>query len=306
MSPDGKPTVGFIGLGIMGKPMARNLLGAGYPLVVHNRSRGAVAELESEGARPAGSPREVAAESEIIVTMLPDSPDVELVVTVPDGLLDGVHEGQLLVDMSTINPLVSQALGVRLASRGCGMLDAPVSGGEEGAIQGILSIMVGGDEADFRRVSPLFEVMGRTVTRMGPLGSGGFTKLANQMIVASNLTAIGEALVFGTLAGVDPDRMVRALSGGMAGSRCLELKKDKILEGDFRPGFRIDLHAKDLGLVQRAASALNIPIPTTALVEQIFAAVRRAGGGVEDHSGVIRFFERLAGVEVRRKEETTS
>jgi 2-hydroxy-3-oxopropionate reductase len=307
MSGPGKlPTVGFIGLGIMGKPMARNLMRAGYPLVVHNRSQASVVELVGEGARRSNSPREVAASSDLVITMLPDSPDVELVVAGNDGVIEGARDGQLLIAMSTFNPLVSKDLGSRLAAKGCAMLDAPVSGGEEGAIQGILSIMVGGEESDFQRARGLFGVMGKTVTWMGPLGSGGFTKLANQMIVAANLTAIGEALVFGTLAGVDPEKMVRALSGGMAGSRCLELKHEKILAGDFRPGFRIDLHAKDLGLVQRAASALKIPIPTTALVEQIFAAVRRSGGGLEDHSAVIRFFERLGDVEVRREEDSSS
>jgi 2-hydroxy-3-oxopropionate reductase len=297
-----RPIVGFIGLGIMGKPMAANLLRAGFPLVVHNRSQGAVGELVRQGAVRRDSPRQVAASSDIVITMLPDSPDVESVVAGPDGLIDGLREGQLVVDMSTINPLVSQGLGARLAGRGSAMLDAPVSGGEEGAIQGTLSIMVGGEESDFRRACPLLEVMGRTVTLIGPLGSGGFTKLANQMIVAVNLAAIGEALVFGAAAGVDPERMIRALSGGMAQSRCLELKKDKILEGDFAPGFRIDLHSKDLGLVQRAASSLRVPIPTTALVEQFFAALRKRGCGGEDHSGIVKFFEQLAGVEVRRSE----
>jgi 2-hydroxy-3-oxopropionate reductase len=296
-----KPRVGFIGLGIMGKPMARNLVRAGYPLIVHNRSQTALDELAADGAEVRATPREVAGTSEIVITMLPDSPDVEAVVLGEAGLLGGLAPGRLLVDMSTINPLVSGSLGARLREKGASMIDAPVSGGEEGAIGGLLSIMAGGEEADFERARPLFEVMGKTITHMGPLGSGGFTKLANQMIVAINLSAIGEALAFGAAAGVDPERMIRALSGGMAGSRCLELKKDRILTGDFSPGFRIDLHAKDLGLVRDAASALRVPVPTTALVEQFFAALRRRGSGGEDHSGIVKFFESLTGVEVRAR-----
>ena len=300
MSDDtARPVIGFIGLGIMGKPMARNLARAGYSLVVHNRSHGSVDELCRLGARRAGSPREVAASSGIVITMLPDSPDVEEVVAGPAGLLGGFGAGQLLIDMSTINPLVSRELGSRLASRGGSMLDAPVSGGEEGAIKGILSIMVGGEASDFDRARPLFEVMGGTITHIGPLGSGGFTKLANQIIVAINLAAIGEALVFGARAGVDPERMIRALAGGMAGSRCLEQKAPKILAGDFTPGFRIDLHAKDLRLVHAAAGSLMAPVPTTALVEQFFAALRRQDCGGDDHSGIVKFFENLAGIEVR-------
>ncbi len=297
MSVDTK--VGFVGLGIMGKPMARNLLNAGYPLTVHNRSRASVDELSHEGSIRARSPRQVADAADIIITMLPDSPDVESVALGPDGLIEGAREGQLLVDMSTINPLVSQKIGAALYVRGVSMLDAPVSGGEPGAIDGILSIMVGGELSDFERARPLFEVMGRTITHMGSLGSGGFTKLANQIIVALNLTAIGEGLVFGARAGVDPRKMIQALSGGMAASRCLEQKSEKILSGDFEPGFKIDLHQKDLGLVQAAAAALGVPVPTTALVQQFFRAMQARSHGADDHSGIIQFFEGLAGTEVR-------
>jgi 2-hydroxy-3-oxopropionate reductase len=292
-------TVGFIGLGTMGKPMARNLIEAGFPLVVHNRSQGSVDELVKAGASSASSASEVAERSEIIVTMLPNSPDVDLVVLGADGLREGVRAGQLLIDMSTINPLVSRKLGEALATRSVGMLDAPVSGGEQGAIDGILSIMAGGEPEHFARAVPLFEVMGKTMTHMGPLGSGGFTKLANQMIVAINLSAIGEALVFGARSGVDPRKMVQALSGGLAGSRCLDQKAEKILSGDFSPGFKVDLHAKDLGLIHEAAASIGVPIPTTSLVQQFFAALRVRDRGGYDHSGVITFFEDLAGVEVR-------
>jgi 2-hydroxy-3-oxopropionate reductase len=294
-----KPTVGFIGLGIMGKPMALNLVTAGYPLVVHNRSQESVDVLVGAGAVRAGAPREVASGSDIIVTMLPDSPDVERVVSGEGGLFGGMRKEHLLVDMSTINPIVSRKIGKELAVRGASMLDAPVSGGEQGAIDGILSIMVGGTAQDFERARPLFDVMGKTITHIGDLGSGGFAKLANQIIVAINLTAIGEALVLGARSGVDPEKMIQALSGGMAASRCLEMKGPKILSGDFAPGFKVDLHAKDLRLVHEAADALGVPVPTTALVEQYFSALRARDRGGEDHSAVIRFFEDLAGIEVR-------
>lgn len=294
-----QPTIGFIGLGIMGKPMARNLLKAGFPLVVHNRSRAKVDELARDGARAAASSREVAAAADVVITMLPNSPDVELVALGPDGIREGAKRGQLFIDMSTINPIVSQKIAKELAPAGVAMVDAPVSGGEKGAIDGALSIMAGGEPQDFERALPIFNAMGKTITHMGPPGSGGFTKLANQIIVAINLTAIGEALVFGTKAGVDPRKMVRALAGGLAGSKCLDQKSEKILSGDFAPGFKIDLHSKDLNLIQDAARSIGAPIPTAALVEQFFAMLRVRHRGGLDHSGVITLFEDLADVQVR-------
>ncbi len=292
--------IGFIGLGIMGKPMALNLVRAGYAIVAHSRSRGPVDELVRAGATPADSPAEVAARVDVVITMLPDSPDVESVVAGGNGIAVGLRPDSLLIDMSTINPLVSQRLGKQVSERGARMLDAPVSGGEQGAIEGILSIMVGGETEDFERARPVFEVLGRTITHMGSLGSGGFTKLANQVIVALNLTAIGEALVLGARSGVDPEKMVQALSGGMAASRCLEMKGPRILDGNFTPGFKLDLHAKDLRLVHQVAEALGVALPTTAIVEQYFTALRRQGRGGEDHSAVIRLFEEFAGIEVRK------
>jgi 2-hydroxy-3-oxopropionate reductase len=292
--------VGFIGLGIMGKPMAKNLLRAGFALVVHNRSRGSVEELAKLGASPANSPREVASAVDVIVTMLPNSPDVEAVALGNGGIREGTNRGQLFIDMSTINPIVSQKIAKELGSLGVSMVDAPVSGGEKGAIEAALSIMAGGEPQDFERALPLFQAMGKTITHMGPLGSGGFTKLANQIIVAINLTAIGEALVFGAKAGVDSQKMIRALSGGLAGSKCLDQKTEKILNGDFAPGFKIDLHSKDLSLIQEASRSVGAPIPTAALVEQFFAALRVRGRGGLDHSGVITLFEDLAGVQVRK------
>jgi 2-hydroxy-3-oxopropionate reductase len=294
------PRVGFIGLGIMGKPMARNLIKAGFPLTVHNRSRAKVDELVKDGAAAAASPKEIASVADIIITMLPNSPDVELVALSPNGLKDGAKAGQLLIDMSTINPIVSQKIAGELGRVGVAMVDAPVSGGEKGAIDGTLSIMAGGNPEDFERALPVFNALGKTITHMGPLGAGGFTKLANQIIVAINLTAIGEALVFGTKAGVDPQKMVRALSGGLAGSKCLDQKSEKILTGDFAPGFKVDLHFKDLNLIQDAARSVGVPIPTAAFVEQLFAALRVRGRGGLDHSSIITIFEDLAGTQARK------
>jgi 2-hydroxy-3-oxopropionate reductase len=295
-----QPKIGFIGLGIMGKPMAKNLIKAGYSLVVHNRSRTKVDELVKDGATPAASPKEVASAVDVIITMLPNSPDVELVALGPSGLKEGAKRGQLFIDMSTINPIVSQKIARDLSSIGISMIDAPVSGGEKGAIEATLSIMAGGETQDFERALPIFNALGKTITHMGPLGTGGFTKLANQIIVAINLTAIGEALVFGTKAGVDPQKMIRALSGGLAGSKCLDQKSEKILSGDFAPGFKIDLHSKDLNLIADAARSVGVPIPTAAFVEQLFAALRVRDRGGMDHSAVITIFEDLAGIQVRR------
>ena len=297
-----QPKIGFIGLGIMGKPMAKNLMKTGYSLVVHNRSRAKVDELVKAGATAATSPKEVASAVDVIITMLPNSPDVELVALGPNGIKEGAKRGQLFIDMSTINPIVSQNVAQELSAAGVAMVDAPVSGGEKGAIDATLSIMAGGESEDFERALPIFNALGKTITHMGALGSGGFTKLANQIIVAINLTAIGEALVFGTKAGVDPQKMIRALSGGLAGSKCLDQKSEKILSGDFAPGFKIDLHSKDLNLIADAARSVGVPIPTAAFVEQLFAALRVRGRGGLDHSGVITLFEDLAGVQVRRGE----
>src|SRR6185295_3238464 len=229
-------------------------------------------------------------------------PDVELVALGANGILEGAQRGQLFIDMSTINPIVSQKIAKELFEAGVAMVDAPVSGGEKGAVDAALSIMAGAELKDFERALPVFNALGKTITHMGPLGAGGFTKLANQIIVAINLTAIGEALVFGTKAGVNPEKMIRALAGGLAGSKCLDQKSEKILSGDFAPGFKIDLHSKDLNLITDAARSVGVPIPTAAFIEQMFAALRVRGRGGLDHSGVITFFEDLAGVQVRREE----
>jgi 2-hydroxy-3-oxopropionate reductase len=286
--------LGFIGLGIMGRPMAKNLLKAGYPLVVHNRSKKALDELAAAGARVAASPQAVAGQVEILITMLPNSPDVELVALGSGGIVDGSKPGLIYVDMSTISPLVSQKVGKTLEARGVRVLDAPVSGGEKGAIEGTLSIMVGGDKATFEAVLPVLQAMGKTITLLGPLGSGGFTKLANQIIVATNLTALGEALTLAKKAGLDRELTLKALGGGLAGSRCLEQKAPNYLSNTYNPGFKIDLHYKDLGLIMEAARALGVPLPSTAVVQELFSALRARGRGGLDHSAVITLLDDLA------------
>jgi 2-hydroxy-3-oxopropionate reductase len=288
--------IGFIGLGIMGRPMAKNLLKAGYPLVVHSRSRGSVDEIASAGAKVGSSPRDVAAQSDVLITMLPNSPDVELVALGRDGIIEGARPGLLFVDMSTISPIVSKKVGEALAAKSVKMLDAPVSGGERGAIDGVLSIMVGGDKAVFDAVLPIFQAMGKTITHLGPLGFGGFTKLANQIIVAVNLTALGEALTLAKKAGLDRDLTLTALAGGLAGSKCLDQKKPNYLADTYNPGFKIDLHFKDLGLIMESARALGVPLPTTAVVQELFSALRVKGRGGLDHSGVITLLEDIAGL----------
>jgi 2-hydroxy-3-oxopropionate reductase len=288
-------TIGFIGLGIMGRPMAKNLLKAGYPLVVHSRSRGPVDDVVKAGATAASSPKDVASRCDVLITMLPNSPDVEQVALGKDGIIEGAKAGLIFVDMSTISPIVSQKIGKALAAKGVKMLDAPVSGGEKGAIDAALSIMVGGDKATFDAVLPIFQKMGKTITLLGPLGFGGFTKLANQIIVAVNLTALAEALTLGKKAGLDRELLLTALAGGLAGSKCLDQKKPNYVAGTYNPGFKIDLHFKDLGLIMESARTLGVPLPATAVVQELFNAMRVKGRGGLDHSGIITLLEDLAG-----------
>ncbi len=276
--------------------MARNLIKAGYPLVVHNRSRAAVDELQGAGAKAATSPRGVAAQCDVLITMLPNSPDVEQVVLGKDGIIEGARRDLVFTDMSTISPIVSQRIGRALEPKGVRMLDAPVSGGEKGAIEGTLSIMVGGDKSVFDGVLPILQAMGKTITHLGPLGSGGFTKLANQIIVAVNLTALAEALTMARKAGLDRELTLKALAGGLAGSKCLDQKSANYVQGSYKPGFKIDLHYKDLGLIMEAARALGVPLPATAVVQELFNALRVKGRGGLDHSAVITLLEDLAGV----------
>jgi 2-hydroxy-3-oxopropionate reductase len=276
--------------------MAKNLLKAGYPLVVHSRSEGPVQELVGAGAKAVSSCRDVAAQVDVLITMLPNSPDVELAALGKDGIIEGARRGLLYLDMSTISPLVSQKVGTALAEKGVRMLDAPVSGGEKGAVEATLSIMVGGDRADLDPAMPVLQAMGKTITHLGPLGAGGFTKLANQIIVAVNLTALGEALTLARKAGLDRELTLKALGGGLAGSKCLEQKTPNYLASTYNPGFKVDLHFKDLGLIMEASRALGVPLPCTAMVQELFNALRVKGKGGLDHSGVITLLEELAGL----------
>jgi 2-hydroxy-3-oxopropionate reductase len=292
---EGAP-IGFIGLGIMGKPMARNLAKAGYDLVVYNRSRDDVDTLLAEGDQfqAAASAREVAERTKAIITMLPDSPDVRDVVFGENGVLQAVDKGHLLVDMSTIAPVTAVEVDAALRERGARALDAPVSGGDKGAIAGTLSIMVGGDAEDFQRAMPLFEAMGKTIVHVGNAGAGQIVKACNQVVVAINYAAVSEALVLGAKAGVDPEKIVQVLSGGLAASRVLELKGPTMVAHQFEPGFRVDLHRKDLGIARSTAGENSAPLPVTAVVSQLFEAAAAAGKGDRDHSALVTVYEELA------------
>ena len=288
--------IGFIGLGIMGRPMARNLIRAGYELVVHSRSQGPVDDLvnESNAATAANSPREVAEQAKMVITMLPDSPDVHTVVFGENGLLEGMGEGSLLIDMSTIAPATAIEIEAALREKGAGAVDAPVSGGEPGAINAALSIMAGGSEADFERAKPLFEALGKTIVHVGGPGAGQTVKACNQIVVAITYAAVSEALVLGSKAGVDPAKVVQVLSGGLAGSKILELKGAGMVGHNFQPGFRINLHRKDLGIANASGKEFGVPLPVTALVTQMFEALAIAGRGDLDHSAFLTLIEDLA------------
>jgi 2-hydroxy-3-oxopropionate reductase len=283
--------VGFVGLGIMGAAMAGNLLEAGHELVVHNRTRTKAEQLISYGARVADSPREVAEVSDIIITMLPGPPEVEEVVAGEGGLLEGATRGSLIVDMSTSSPLLARELTHAARERGVGMLDAPVSGGDVGARDGTLSIMVGGEDDDFERARPLFEVMGETVVHVGGAGAGQVVKACNQIVVALVIEAIAEALVLGSKAGVAPDRVVEVLSGGLAANKVLDVKGEKFLSHDFAPGGKVEYHRKDLGIALEAGREYDVTLPVTALVEQKFRVLEAKGRGGWDHSALLTLIE---------------
>ncbi len=283
--------VGFIGLGIMGGPMAQNLMEAGYELVLYNRTTEKAEEIAGDGATVAESPKEVAESCDLIVLMLPDSPQVEEVVEGEDGVLEGLKEGALIVDMSTISPVVTRELAEKIEERGASMLDAPVSGGEPGAQQGTLAIMAGGSEEDFERAKPLLEVMGDAITHVGPTGAGQTAKAANQIVVALTIEAISEALVLGSKAGVAPEKILEALSGGLAGSNVMEAKKEKFLSHDFDPGFKVELHHKDLGIALAAGREYGVSLPVTAIVDQMFESLKSKGRGDRDHSALLTLIE---------------
>jgi 2-hydroxy-3-oxopropionate reductase len=286
--------IGFVGLGIMGRPMAHNLLRAGYHLVVHDLVRSAADELQAEGADRADTPRDVAARCDVLITMLPDSADVEDVYLGSDGALAGARPGWLAVDMSSIAPRVARDLATRAADQGADMLDAPVSGGDKGAIAGTLSIMVGGSPDAFARAEPILRVMGQTVVHVGPSGAGQVVKVCNQVVVATVIEAVSEALVLGAKAGVDPARIVEVLQGGLAATRVLELRGDNILRGKYDPGFRVRLHLKDLRNALELARETGVVLPVAAEVEQLMQRLRVAGGGDMDHSALVTVLEELA------------
>lgn len=295
--------IGFIGLGIMGKPMCRNLLRAGFDVTVLTHKESVMDELAREGAIKAGSIAELAESSDVIITMLPDSPQVREVALEPDGIRDHARAGTILLDMSSIDPTETKAIGEALKQRSIAMVDAPVSGGEAKAIDGTLAIMAGGEPGDVERCRPLLETMGAAVTRMGALGAGNVTKLANQIIVALNMAAIAEALVFAKRCGVDPEKVWLAIRGGSAGSSVLDVKTPKYLAHDFKPSFRLELHNKDLTNAIKAGEAFSAQLPQTSRILAIMKELENQGHGPDDHTVLLRYFEELTGTSLASSSE---
>ena len=287
-------TIGFIGLGIMGKPMAHNLLKAGFPVIVHNRHQEVTDELVAAGASPGARPRDIAASCDVLITMVPASPQVEEVLLGADGVIEGARAGLIVIDMSTISPIVTRTLAARLAAHGITMLDAPVSGGDKGAIAGTLSIMIGGDEDTFKRCITIFQALGKTIVYVGGSGAGQVVKACNQIVVALIIEAVSEALVLGSKAGVDPDKILQVLSGGLAANRVIELRGASMLAHDFTPGGRIRTHHKDLGIVLELGRMYGVSLPVTALVDQMFASLEIRGQGNLDHTALLSYLEDLA------------
>jgi 2-hydroxy-3-oxopropionate reductase len=292
--------IGFIGLGIMGKPMAMNLLKAGYELTVYDIRPEPVKEVVAAGAKEGKSSKDVAAQSEVVITMLPNSPDVKKAVLGENGVLAGAKAGMILIDMSSIAPLVSKEVAAEAEKKGVEMLDAPVSGGEPKAKDGTLSIMVGGEKEVFKQVENILKVMGASAVLVGDIGSGNTTKLANQIIVALNIAAMSEAMVLATKAGVDPEKVFQAIRGGLAGSTVLNAKMPLVLDGNFKPGFRIELHIKDLANALDTAHEIGVPVPLASGVMEIMQALKVDGKGSNDHGGIVQFYEKIAKAEVRR------
>lgn len=288
--------VGYIGLGLMGKSIARNILKAGFPLVIHNRSRAAVDELVAEGGTAVDSPAEVAGAVDVVFTNLPDTPDVELVALGAEGILAGAHEGLIFVDNSTIKPGAARDIARKLAQKGVASLDAPVSGGDIGAKNGTLTIMVGGDAGAFAKVMPIFQAMGKTITHVGDAGAGQVTKACNQIMVAAQMVAMGELLVFSKKAGVDPQKVVEAIKTGAAQCWTLDVKPPRLFEGNRQPGFKAYMQAKDLNIVMETAREYGVPLPATAENTQLFNAMLQMGMQELDNSAVVGVIEQLAGV----------
>ena len=289
--------IGFIGLGIMGRPMALNLKAAGHTLAVPERAS-LTAEIRA-AASVLPSAEAVAAASEVVILMVPDTPDVEAALFGAGGVAGGLKSGSLVIDMSSISPIETKAFAEKIATLGCEYVDAPVSGGEVGAKNAALTIMVGGTEAGFARAKPLFEVMGKNITHVGPVGAGQTCKVANQIIVALNIQAVSEALVFAARAGADPAKVRQAISGGFAASRILELHAERMIQGTFDPGFRIRLHQKDLNLALSSAKALNLSLPNTAIAQQLMSSCAAHGEGEQDHSALVKAIERLGHFSIR-------
>ena len=285
----------------MGKPMSKNLLKAGYELVVLDRNQSAVDEIVALGAKSAATPKEVAQQVEAIITMLPNSPHVKEVVLGENGVIEGAKEGLLVLDMSSIAPLVSREIYEALKEKGVKMIDAPVSGGEPKAIDGTMSVMVGGDKEVFDACYDVMDAMAGSVVYTGEIGAGNITKLANQTIVALNIAAMSEAYILATKAGVDPELVYQAIRGGLAGSTVLDAKSNMVMDRNFKPGFRIDLHIKDLGNVLDTAHGVGAPLPLTAAVMEMMQAIKLDGCGTEDHSSLVKYYEKLANAQVVRK-----
>ncbi|MGW7051626.1 2-hydroxy-3-oxopropionate reductase [Streptomyces sp. NPDC054887] len=293
------PSIGFIGLGIMGSPMSENLLKAGYDVTGYTLEQPKIDRLVAAGGKGASSIAEAVKDADVIITMVPASPQVEAIAYGPDGILENARKGALLIDMSSITPQTSVDLGKAGAEKGLRVLDAPVSGGEAGAIEAVLSIMVGGSQEDFESAKPVLEALGKTIVLCGPHGSGQTVKAANQLIVAVNIQACAEAVVFLEKSGVDLTAALDVLNGGLAGSTVLTRKKDNFLNRDFAPGFRIDLHHKDMGIVTDAARNVGAALPVGAVVAQLVASLRAQGDGGLDHSALLRAVERLSGQPVQ-------
>ncbi|KMY22705.1 tartronate semialdehyde reductase [Actinobaculum suis] len=290
--------IGFIGLGIMGKPMAKNLIKAGHELFVTDHKENSVAELVAVGATAVANGKEAAEQAELVITMLPNSPHVKDVALGEGGIIEGAHPGLLYVDMSSIAPLAAREVASGLAEKGIPMLDAPVSGGEPKAIDGSLSVMVGGDEAIFEKVKDVLEAMAGAVTYVGPIGAGNIAKLANQAIVAINIAACAEAFTLAQKAGVDPEAVYKAIRGGLAGSTVMDAKVPMMLARNFQPGFRINLHIKDLNNVMETGHGVDSPLPLTAAVREMMSVLQGDGHAVEDHSSLVRVYEKLANTEL--------
>ena len=290
--------IGFIGLGIMGKPMVKNLIKAGHELYINDRNQETIAELVDLGATAVANGKEAAQAGELVITMLPNSPHVKTVALGEGGIIEGVHEGLVYVDMSSIAPLVSREVHDALAEEGLPMLDAPVSGGEPKAIDGTMSVMVGGDKEVFDAVKPVIDVMAGDVTYVGSIGAGNIAKLANQTIVAVNIAACAEAFTLAQKAGVDPEAVYKAIRGGLAGSTVMDAKVPMMLARNFNPGFRINLHIKDLGNVLDTGHGVNAPLPLTSLVREMMSVLDGDGHAAEDHSSLVKVYEKLANIEL--------